>query len=73
MQNGVFPGKVQQPPPDTKKWLLWFNMLFWFVTMLVTPITFVLLTLSWSTLLKLLLLGSLGKSIHVHTLNLGSH
>ena len=60
MQNGVFPGKVQQPPPE-RKWLLRFNTLFWFVTMLVIPVTFMLLTLSWTTLLTLLLLGSLGK------------
>ena len=62
MQNGVFPGKVQQPPSDTKKWLLWFNMLFWFVTMVIIPVIFMFMILSWSTLLKLLLLGSLGKS-----------
>ena len=63
MKNGVFPGKVQQPPPDTKKWLLRFNILFWFVTMLVIPMTFMLLTLSWTTLLTLLLLGSSSKCI----------
>ena len=61
MQNGVFPGKVQEPPPDSKKWLLRFNTLFWFVTMLLVPVTFMLMTLSWSTLLTLLLFGSLGK------------
>ena len=68
MKNGVFPGKVQQPPPDTKKWLLRFNTLFWFVTMLVIPVTFMLLTLSWTTLLTLLLLGSLGESVIKSTL-----
>ena len=61
MQNGVFPGKVQEPPPDNTKWLLRFNTLFWFVAMLVVPVTFMLMTLSWGTLLTLLLLGSLGK------------
>ena len=61
IQHGVFPGKRQPPLSDSGKWLVRFNIVFWFLAVLVLPMTVMLLTLSWSTLATLLVAGSIGE------------